>query len=116
MLTVRLDPELEERLGKLAKATGRTKSHYVREAVIRFLADEENRRIASARLEEGSARFTLDDVKERFDLPVVILSLEEYESMAETMHLLRSPANADRLMRSIGSADAGQVSEHEPPE
>jgi len=55
-------------------------------------------------------------VKERFDLPVVILSLEEYESMAETMHLLRSPANADRLMRSIASADAGHVSEHEPPE
>jgi predicted DNA-binding protein len=32
MLTIRLDPELEERLSKLAKATGRTKSHYVREA------------------------------------------------------------------------------------
>ena len=33
--------------------------------------------------------------------PVVMLSLEEYESMAETLHLLRSPANADRLLRSI---------------
>ena len=49
-------------------------------------------------------------------IPVVMLSLEEYESMAETLHLLRSPANADRLLRSIESADAGHVAEHEPPE
>ena len=48
--------------------------------------------------------------------PVVMLSLEEYESMAETLHLLRSPANADRLLRSIESADAGHVAEHEPTE
>jgi RHH-type rel operon transcriptional repressor/antitoxin RelB len=68
MLNVRLEPELEERLAKLAKATGRTKSHYVREAVIRFLEDEEDRRIALARLEEVGARFTLDEVKARFGL------------------------------------------------
>ena len=32
---------------------------------------------------------------------VVMLSLEEYESMEETLHLLRSPRNAERLVRSI---------------
>ncbi len=68
MLNVRLEPELEERLAKLAKATGRTKSHYVREAVIRFLEDEEDYRIALARLEEGGARFTLEEVKARLGL------------------------------------------------
>jgi len=39
---------------------------------------------------------------------VVMLSLEEYESMAETLHLLRSPKNAKRLMKAIRDADAGR--------
>jgi antitoxin YefM len=46
--------------------------------------------------------------------PVVMLSLEEYESIAETLHLLRSPANAERLLRSIASADAGEASDRDP--
>ena len=46
--------------------------------------------------------------------PVVMLSLEEYESMAETLHLLRSPRNADRLLRSIAAAEAGELREAEP--
>jgi antitoxin YefM len=44
---------------------------------------------------------------------VVVLSEEEYDSMVETLHLLRSPANAERLRRSIKSADAGSLVEHE---
>ena len=44
---------------------------------------------------------------------VVLLSEDEYEGMVETLHLLRSPANAERLLRSIASADAGRLSEHE---
>jgi antitoxin YefM len=46
--------------------------------------------------------------------PVVMLSLEEYESIAETLHLLRSPANAERLLRSIASADVGEASDRDP--
>ena len=46
--------------------------------------------------------------------PVVMLSLAEYESMAETLHLLRSPRNADRLLRSIAAAEAGELREAEP--
>ena len=45
---------------------------------------------------------------------VVMLSLEEYESMEETLHLLRSPRNAERLVRSIAQADAGKLTEAEP--
>ncbi|MFZ1431548.1 MAG: type II toxin-antitoxin system prevent-host-death family antitoxin [Geminicoccaceae bacterium] len=45
---------------------------------------------------------------------VVMLSLEEYESMQETLHLLRSPRNAERLMRSIAQANAGKLTEAEP--
>ncbi|MEI9985682.1 MAG: type II toxin-antitoxin system Phd/YefM family antitoxin [Aliidongia sp.] len=45
--------------------------------------------------------------------PVIVLSEEEYEGIMETLHLLRSPANAERLLRSIKSADAGQLTERE---
>jgi antitoxin YefM len=43
---------------------------------------------------------------------VVLLSEDEYESMMETLHLLRSPANAARLFRSIEEAAAGNLEEH----
>lgn len=39
---------------------------------------------------------------------VVMMSLEDYESLEETAHLLRSPANARRLLKSIQSLDAGK--------
>jgi antitoxin YefM len=44
---------------------------------------------------------------------VVMVSEEEYRGMLETLHLLKSPANADRLLRSIAEADAGRLVEHE---
>lgn len=44
---------------------------------------------------------------------VVMLSEEEYESIMETLHLLRSPANAKRLLRSIESVDAGELIERD---
>ncbi|MFC3071853.1 type II toxin-antitoxin system Phd/YefM family antitoxin [Shinella pollutisoli] len=39
--------------------------------------------------------------------PMVIMSLADFESWKETMHLMASPANRDRLLRSIASLDAG---------
>ena len=42
------------------------------------------------------------------DQAVVMLSLTEYESLEETAHLLRSPANAKRLLRSIKSLEGGK--------
>jgi antitoxin YefM len=43
------------------------------------------------------------------DQAVVMLSLSEYESLQETAHLLRSPANAKRLLKSIESLERGKV-------
>ncbi len=45
--------------------------------------------------------------------PVVMISLEEFRGMEETLHLLRSPANAKRLLESIAEANAGKLQEHE---
>src|SRR5205807_2409464 len=38
---------------------------------------------------------------------VVVLSLAEYESFEETLHLIRDPINAERLLRSIEEAEGG---------
>lgn len=43
---------------------------------------------------------------------VVMISEDEYEGMMETLHLLHNPANAARLLRSIGDADKGLLVEH----
>ena len=41
----------------------------------------------------------------------VIMSLDYYNSLMETVHLLRSPANAAHLQRSIAQYHAGQQRE-----
>jgi antitoxin YefM len=42
------------------------------------------------------------------DQAVVMLSLEDYESLQETAYLLRSPANAKRLLDSIDELNRGK--------
>ena len=44
---------------------------------------------------------------------VVIMSEEDYEGLMETVHLLKSPANAARLLRSIKDADRGKSKKRE---
>ena len=39
--------------------------------------------------------------------PSVVLPLSDLAGMRETLHLLSSPANAERLLRSIAELDAG---------
>lgn len=39
----------------------------------------------------------------------VLMSLAQYESMAETLHLLSSPANAAHLAKSIAQHKAGKA-------
>ncbi len=39
---------------------------------------------------------------------VVMLSLEDYESLEETSYLLRSPKNAKRLLESIAQIEKGK--------
>ena len=43
----------------------------------------------------------------------VLMSLEDYQALQETAHLLRVPANARRLLESLAQAQAGHHEEHE---
>lgn len=44
--------------------------------------------------------------------PVVIVALDDYESLKETAYLLKSPENARRLLASIDRLERGAGSEH----
>lgn len=44
---------------------------------------------------------------------VVIVSQSEWESIEETLYLLRSPKNAERLLEAIAQLNAGKGEEHE---
>jgi antitoxin YefM len=48
--------------------------------------------------------------------PVVIVSLEDYESLKETAYLLRSPENARRLLAAIESLESGEGIVRDPVE
>ena len=43
----------------------------------------------------------------------VVMSLDYYNSLMETVHLLRSPANAEHLNRSIAQYQAGKAKQRE---
>ncbi len=44
---------------------------------------------------------------------VVMLSLEDYKALEETAYLLRSPANARRLLSAMAQLSAGKGTERE---
>lgn len=41
--------------------------------------------------------------------PVVLISLDEYNGIQETAYLLRSPANAERLLESVAALQQGKT-------
>jgi antitoxin YefM len=43
------------------------------------------------------------------DQAVVLMSLDDYEALEETAYLLKSPANAKRLIASIEEAEQGHL-------
>ena len=45
---------------------------------------------------------------------VVVMAEGEYESLQETLHLLSTPANAERLRESLAQLDGGEVIDRDP--
>lgn len=70
--SVRLAPEVEQRLDHLATATGRTKAYYLREIIERGLEDMEDIYLSDKVLEDIRAgretTSSLDDVEKRLGL------------------------------------------------
>ena len=68
MLSIRLDPDIEKRLSKLARRTGRTKSYYARELIEGNIEDLEDRYLAEARLEKRRPSLTSRQVRKELGL------------------------------------------------
>ena len=43
---------------------------------------------------------------------VVVMLQEEYDSMMETLHLLSTPANAQRIQQGLADYEQGKIQEH----
>lgn len=72
MLALRLPEEIETRLDALAKATGRTKSYYAKEAILTHLEDLEDAYMAEATYlrfkASGEKAIPLEDVMKEYGL------------------------------------------------
>lgn len=68
MLAIRISHDIENRLQQLAQKTGRTKTYYAREAILRFIEDMEDEYLALSRLETTAKRWTLEELEQGIDL------------------------------------------------
>jgi antitoxin YefM len=78
-----------------------------------------NMRVVSYSEARSSLKAVLDAVNDDQDVTIinrrggadaVVMSLDHYQSVMETLHLLSSPANAAKLAKAIGQDKAGQAS------
>ena len=67
-MTVRLEDELDERLGNLARETGRTKSYYTKLALQEFLDEQEDYVLGIAALERREPTISLEALEKELDL------------------------------------------------
>jgi len=67
MIVVRLPPGIERRLERLARRTKRSKTFYVREAILQHLEDLEDYYLAVERLEERLPGIPLEEVERRLE-------------------------------------------------
>jgi RHH-type transcriptional regulator, rel operon repressor / antitoxin RelB len=70
MLAIRLHPDIEDRLERLAKQTGRTKTFYAREAILEHLENLEDIYLASRRLETPAKTYSAEEVKHELGLSI----------------------------------------------
>ena len=67
-MTVRLEDDLDERLGNLARETGRTKSYYTKLALQEFLDEQEDYVLGIAALERREPTISLELLEKELDL------------------------------------------------
>lgn len=71
-ISIRVSDELESRLDNLARETGRSKTHYVRQALESFLEDREDYLLAISVLEHNEPTVSLEDLERDLGLNIEI--------------------------------------------
>jgi RHH-type transcriptional regulator, rel operon repressor / antitoxin RelB len=67
-VSVKLPEKIEKRLDHLAHETGRTKTYYIREAVIEHIEELEDIYLAERRLEKPAKKWRLEDLENNLDV------------------------------------------------
>ena len=67
-MVLRLPDEIEQRLARLARQTGRTKTSHTREAILTYLAELEDLQLAKKRLAAPAKRWSHEDLEADVDL------------------------------------------------
>jgi len=71
-ISIRLPQDIEQRLATLSQKTGRSKTYYIREAILEYLDDMEDIYLAEKRLEDiwaGRVKtIPLAEVMQRYDM------------------------------------------------
>jgi len=68
MLAIRIEKELEQELDLLAKSKGSNRSAVVREAIVRYLEDNEDLELAKQAIAENSGSRSLRDLRKELGL------------------------------------------------
>lgn len=68
MLAIRLTPDIEDRLNRLTRETGRSKTALAREAILEHIDDLEDFYLAEARARQNRKTIPLGDVERELGL------------------------------------------------
>ncbi len=72
MLGVRLEPEMEKRLERLAKETGRTKSYYAKEAIRQYIEDQEDYLLAVEISRRNEPTISMEELAKKYGLESIL--------------------------------------------
>ncbi len=71
-ISIRLEPELEQRINNLAKKTNRSKSYYIREMILQSIEDMEDYYLAEEAMEnirKGKSKlYSQDEIRKELGL------------------------------------------------
>ena len=82
------------------------------DSAMRVVGFSEARESFKAVLDRVEADADVTLITRRHAQSAVVMSLDTYNSLMETVHLLRSPANAAHLQRSLEQAERGELLAH----
>ena len=109
------------RTGQASRQAGELHARGCATAIVSYSLLDNGMQVISFSEARESFKAVLDRVEADADVTLitrrhakgaVLMSLDTYNSLMETVHLLRSPANASHLQRSLEQAGRGELLEH----